>query len=165
MDLSKLLYFFSPFAKQNQGEVWPRFQSFLKLLFRAKGIKWVNLLCLLCLQQCFLWNLLDYIFAIILFLVLLFSSFEQVPALSVEVFLRSRGSSRRQSHPGIFLLPTITLPVGPFLTKKRRIFLQLQYIDMLDKDYSKLSLLASLIHFFLSMAGNYYHGFPIGPKK
>ena len=28
-------------------------------------------------------------------------SFVQVPALSVEVYLRSRGSSRRQSHPGI----------------------------------------------------------------
>ena len=28
----------------------------------------------------------------------------QVPSLSVEVYLRSRGSSRRQSHPGISIL-------------------------------------------------------------
>ena len=29
--------YFSSLAKQNQAEVWPRFQSLLKLLFCAKG--------------------------------------------------------------------------------------------------------------------------------
>merc|ERR550517_243104 len=33
----------------------------------------------------------------------------EVPALSVEVYLRSRGSSRRQSHPGIPLSPGSSL--------------------------------------------------------
>ena len=53
MDLSKLLLgfvkivtticqrcsmYFSPFAKQHQDEIWPRFQSLLKLLFWANGV-------------------------------------------------------------------------------------------------------------------------------
>ena len=38
-------------------------------------------------------------------------------------------------------------------------------IELDLRKFSNVSLLASLIHFFLSMAGNYYHGFPIGPQK
>ena len=44
--------YFLPFAKQNQAEVWPRFQSLLKLLLWTKGVKWIkvlNALGLLCL--------------------------------------------------------------------------------------------------------------------
>jgi len=51
MDL--LYIYFSPFAKQNQAEVW--FQSFLMLLLWTKGVDWVkafNALGLLCLWQC-----------------------------------------------------------------------------------------------------------------
>ena len=47
--------FFSPFAKQNQAEVWPRFQSLLRLLFWNKVVEWVkvlNALGRLCLWQC-----------------------------------------------------------------------------------------------------------------
>ena len=43
-------------AKQNQAEVWPRFQSLLKLLALTKGVEWVkvlNALGPLCLWQCF----------------------------------------------------------------------------------------------------------------
>ena len=36
--------YFSPFAKQNQAEVWPIFQSLLKLLLWNKVVKWVKLL-------------------------------------------------------------------------------------------------------------------------
>ena len=36
--------YFSPFAKQNQAEVWPRFQSLLKLLLWTKGVEWVKVL-------------------------------------------------------------------------------------------------------------------------
>ena len=36
MDLSKFFYVFSPFAKQNQADVWLRFQSLLKLLLWNK---------------------------------------------------------------------------------------------------------------------------------
>ena len=68
MDLSKLLIgcvkvvtwicflFCSTFAKQNQADIWPIFQSLLKLLRRTKGVEWVkvlNALGLLCLWQCF----------------------------------------------------------------------------------------------------------------
>ena len=45
-----------PFAKQNQAEVWPRFQILLKLLFWIRGVQWVkvlNALGPLCLLQCF----------------------------------------------------------------------------------------------------------------
>ena len=41
--------YFSPFAKQSQAEVWPRFQCFLKLLLSTKGVEWVNALGPLCL--------------------------------------------------------------------------------------------------------------------
>ena len=66
MDLSKLLHgfalvvtriclscfmYFSPFAKKNQAEVLPRFQSLLKLLPWTKVL---NALGLLCLWQCFM---------------------------------------------------------------------------------------------------------------
>ena len=59
MDLSKLLHgfdnvfswicqscsmYFSPFAKQNQDEVWPRFQSLLKLRLWTKGVEWIKAL-------------------------------------------------------------------------------------------------------------------------
>ena len=72
MDLSKLLHgfvkvvswicqscfiFFSPFAKQNQAEVWPRFQSLMKLLFWTIEVDWVkvlNALGPLCFWQCFI---------------------------------------------------------------------------------------------------------------
>ena len=53
MDWSKIC--FLPFAKQNQAEVWPRFQSLLKLLLWNKGVEWVkvlNALDPLCLWQC-----------------------------------------------------------------------------------------------------------------
>ena len=56
MDLSMLLYFFLPFSKQNQAELWPRFQSFLKLLLWTKVVEWVKVLNALgpmCLLQCF----------------------------------------------------------------------------------------------------------------
>ena len=46
----------SPFAGQNQAEVWPRFQSLSKLLLWYKVFEWVkvlNALGLLCLWQCF----------------------------------------------------------------------------------------------------------------
>ena len=36
--------YFLPLAKQNEAEVWPRFQSLLKLLLLSKGVEWVNLL-------------------------------------------------------------------------------------------------------------------------
>ena len=36
--------YFSPFAQQNQAEVWPRFQSSLKLLLWTKGVEWVKVL-------------------------------------------------------------------------------------------------------------------------
>ena len=48
--------FFSLFAKQNQAEVLPRFQSLLKLLLWNKVVEWVNVLNALgplCLWQCF----------------------------------------------------------------------------------------------------------------
>ena len=48
--------YFLPFAKQNQAEVWPRFQSLLKLLLWTKGVEWVkvlNALGPLCLWKCF----------------------------------------------------------------------------------------------------------------
>ena len=66
MDLSKLLHgfvkvftwilsmYFSHFA--NKAEVWPTFQSLLKLLLWTKGVEWVkilNVLGPLCLWQCF----------------------------------------------------------------------------------------------------------------
>ena len=38
-DLTKLFNIFSPFAKQNQAEVWPRFQSLLKLLLSTKSFE------------------------------------------------------------------------------------------------------------------------------
>ena len=44
--------YFSPLAKQNHTEVWPRFQSLLKLLLWTTGVKWIkvlNALGLLCL--------------------------------------------------------------------------------------------------------------------
>ena len=61
MDLLKLDFqncsmHLSTFAKQNQAEVWPRFQSFLKLLLWTKGVEWIevlNALGPLCLWQCF----------------------------------------------------------------------------------------------------------------
>ena len=34
--------FFLPFGKQNQTDVWPRFQSFLKLLLWNKVVEWVK---------------------------------------------------------------------------------------------------------------------------
>ena len=70
MDLSKLLHgfalvvtricptvsvYFSPFAKQNQAEVWPGFQSLFKILLLTLGVEWVkvlNALGSLCLWQC-----------------------------------------------------------------------------------------------------------------
>ena len=42
MDLSNLFYVLIPFAKQNQVEVWPRFQSLLKLLLWTKGVDCVK---------------------------------------------------------------------------------------------------------------------------
>ena len=33
---------FSPLAKQNHTEVWPRFQSWLKLLLWTNGVEWVK---------------------------------------------------------------------------------------------------------------------------
>ena len=57
MDLSKLLHgfvkvvtwicqscfmYFSPFAKQNQAEAWPRFQCLLKLLLWTQGVECVK---------------------------------------------------------------------------------------------------------------------------
>ena len=48
--------FFSPYAKQNQAEVWPIFQSLLKLLLWNKVVEWVHVLNALgqsCLWQCF----------------------------------------------------------------------------------------------------------------
>ena len=36
--------FFSPFAKGNQAEVWPRFENLLKLLLWNKVIEWVKVL-------------------------------------------------------------------------------------------------------------------------
>ena len=65
MDLLKLLrgfvpcicsMYFSPFAKQNQAEVLPRFQSLLKLMLWTKGADWakvINALRTLCLWKCF----------------------------------------------------------------------------------------------------------------
>ena len=53
-------FYFSPFAKQNQAEVWPSFQSLLKLLLLIRGVEWVkvlNSLNLLCLWQCLWWTL------------------------------------------------------------------------------------------------------------
>ena len=47
--------YFSPFAKQNQAEVWSQFQCLLKLLLWTKGVEWVkvlNALDPLCLWQC-----------------------------------------------------------------------------------------------------------------
>ena len=47
--------YFLTFVKQDQAEVWPRFQSLLKLLLWTKGIEWVkvfNALGPLCLKQC-----------------------------------------------------------------------------------------------------------------
>ena len=49
--------YFVPLSKQNQAEVWPRFQSLLKLLLWTKGVEWVKVLDALsplCLWQCFL---------------------------------------------------------------------------------------------------------------
>ena len=51
----------SPFARQNQAEVWPRFQSLLKLLLWTKGVavgwfKELNALGPLCLWQCLTWE-------------------------------------------------------------------------------------------------------------
>ena len=46
---------FSPFAKQNQAEVWSQFQCLLKFLLWTKGDEWVkvlNALDPLCLWQC-----------------------------------------------------------------------------------------------------------------
>ena len=43
IDLYLCLYF-SPFAKQNQAEVWPRFQSLLKLLIWTKDVECVKVL-------------------------------------------------------------------------------------------------------------------------
>ena len=57
MDFSKLIHefvrvapwickrcsiYFSPFAKQNKAEVWPRFQCLLKLLLSTNGVEWVK---------------------------------------------------------------------------------------------------------------------------
>ena len=39
-----LVHISCPFAKQNQAEVWPRFQNLLKLLLSTKGLEWVKLL-------------------------------------------------------------------------------------------------------------------------
>ena len=53
-DSSKLFYVF--LAKQSQAEVWPRFQSFLKLLLWFKGVERVKVLYALgplCLWRCF----------------------------------------------------------------------------------------------------------------
>ena len=36
------LMFFLPFGKQNQTDVWPRFQSLLKLLICTTGVQWVK---------------------------------------------------------------------------------------------------------------------------
>ena len=36
--------YFSPFARHNHAEVWPRYQSLLKLLFWTKDVEWVNVL-------------------------------------------------------------------------------------------------------------------------
>ena len=44
MNLSKLFSAFLAFAKQNQNEVWLRFQSLLKLLLLTKGVDWVETL-------------------------------------------------------------------------------------------------------------------------
>ena len=38
------LMYISPFAKQCQAEVWPRFQSLLKLLLTTKGLELVKVL-------------------------------------------------------------------------------------------------------------------------
>ena len=56
MDLARFFYVSSSFAKQNQGDAWPRFQSLLKLLLWKKVTEWVkvlNVLGTLCLWQCF----------------------------------------------------------------------------------------------------------------
>ena len=67
MDLPKLIHgfvkvvtwicqncsmYFSAFALQNQTEVWPRFQSVLKLLLSTKCLEWVQLLNALGIWQC-----------------------------------------------------------------------------------------------------------------
>ena len=47
--------YFSPFAKQNQAEVWPRFKSLLKFLLWTKCVEWfkvLNPLDPLCFWQC-----------------------------------------------------------------------------------------------------------------
>ena len=44
MNLSKLFTYFFPFAKENHGEGWPRFQRLLKLLLWKKGVDWVKAL-------------------------------------------------------------------------------------------------------------------------
>ena len=36
--------YFSSLAKQNQDEVWPRFQSLLKFLLWTKGVEWIKTL-------------------------------------------------------------------------------------------------------------------------
>ena len=36
--------YFSPFAKQSQAELWPRFQSLLKLLLWIEGVEWAKVL-------------------------------------------------------------------------------------------------------------------------
>ena len=49
-----MYYIFLPFAKQNQAEVWPRFQSMLKILLWPNGVKWkLDASGPLCLWQCF----------------------------------------------------------------------------------------------------------------
>ena len=51
--------YFSPFVRQNQAEVWPRFQSLLKLPLWAKGVEWnkvLNVWGQLCLWQCLLFT-------------------------------------------------------------------------------------------------------------
>ena len=40
----KVVLYFSPFARQNQAEVWPWFQSLLKLLLWTKGVEWLKVL-------------------------------------------------------------------------------------------------------------------------
>ena len=44
LDFQNFSMHLSTFAKQNQAEVWPRFQSFLKLLLWTKGVEWVKVL-------------------------------------------------------------------------------------------------------------------------
>ena len=77
--------YFLPAAKQNEAEVWPRFQSFLKLLLSPKGVDWVKVLNALgpsCLWQC----LVKYLMLILL-LMLSWSTWEYI--IGATLYFRS----------------------------------------------------------------------------